>query len=218
MTAADKFHSEKPRDIANEVEAHVAPLPRRMLTHLLALALQKGQGQPAASQPETDDPIQAIDAAETFVKTEFATRFPMAAGDLSPDLEKATSTLQTAIRGVMQQLDLGDGMLNSSALTGLAGRIDESVAPAVADFLRALFDQVVAHEKSTAKRAESVDSQALSQIDAIARQINFIAVNAAVEAARVGAAGKGFAIIAAEIKSLSQQSQKAVERIRSEMG
>lgn len=141
----------------------------------------------------------------------------MSAGAVDDPLEQATATLDAAIETVMAQLSGGSDAADKSHLAALADTVESGVAPAIGGFLGALFDQVVAYEKSTSKRAKEVDGQALSKIDAIARQINFIAVNAAVEAARVGAAGRGFAIIAAEIKSLSEQSQKAVEGIRAEM-
>ena len=94
--------------------------------------------------------------------------------------------------------------------------VSEKLTPAVSGFLGALFDAVVAHEKASAKRMKDVDSSALSQIDELARTINFIAINASVEAARAGDAGKGFAVIATQIRELSQKSKDAVDRIRTE--
>ena len=89
--------------------------------------------------------------------------------------------------------------------------------PAVGTFFGALFDHVVACEKASAKRAQDIDSGALSEIVSILRKMNFIAVNAAVEAARVGDVGRRFAVIAAETKDLSQKLKEAVERMRIEM-
>ena len=51
------------------------------------------------------------------------------------------------------------------------------------------------------------------EIDDVAQQTNILAINASIEAARAGSAGKGFHIIAKEIRSLSQQTQDFATKI-----
>ena len=51
------------------------------------------------------------------------------------------------------------------------------------------------------------------EIDSIARQTNIISLNAAVEAAKSGAAGAGFAVVADEVRSLAAQSRLSSDKI-----
>ena len=73
-------------------------------------------------------------------------------------------------------------------------------------------DQVI----SLAASAQKIGA-VLQLIQEIAEQTNLLALNATIEAARAGEAGKGFAVVASEVKSLANQTAKATEEISAQI-
>lgn len=221
MAMSQPVVSETFRDLAMDTASIVDALTEDALMLLLGLSLSTAGADLTDAQQGKRD---AIKQAQTFLRSDFKSRFRKLVSTLSEDLDQAHKHLLEAIEGLLKDLPAhssdreaveklgGDDRV--TYLTEMAKHTDIALMPAAKTFQDVLWSKVDEAEKAASKESGGIDAQALSQIDAIARQINFIAVNAAVEAARVGSAGKGFAIIAAEIKSLSQESQKAVERIR----
>lgn len=68
-----------------------------------------------------------------------------------------------------------------------------------------------------AEQAQAI-GEIISAVNDIAEQTNLLALNAAIEASRAGEHGRGFSVVAAEVKALADQAKKATGKVREILG
>jgi methyl-accepting chemotaxis protein len=97
------------------------------------------------------------------------------------------------------------------------GRKSTEEAAAGMNRIRQQMEAIAASMMRLSEQSQTI-GQIIATVEDLAAQSNLLSVNAAIEAAKAGEHGKGFGVVAQEVKSLAEQSRQATDQVRTILG
>jgi methyl-accepting chemotaxis protein len=131
-----------------------------------------------------------------------------------------TQQLSTVVAAASEEASANVQSVASATeeMTGSIGEISRQVQESSTIAIRAVGQAKETDQRITElSHAASRIGDVVKLITAVAEQTNLLALNATIEAARAGEAGRGFAVVASEVKALAAQTAKATGEISAQI-
>ncbi len=123
---------------------------------------------------------------------------------------------QTAQLASQKAKSVSDSAQKAAQISQSGRKSTEDVAAGMTR-IRQQMDAIATSMVRLSEQSETI-GEIIATVEDLASQSNLLAVNAAIEATKAGEHGKGFGVVAQEVKSLAEQSRQATKQVRTILG
>ena len=153
--------------------------------------------------------LERLETALEALETDFPARLAKLEEVEPADLKDRRHTAISTLKGFIA---LGEKDASRAAEVALRD-VEPPITTFLADMVAALDARYLAERQDAKEDA----MKAVKAADGVGRTIHMIAINASIEAARAGDSGRGFKVIAEEVKNLAGQTQSLLARVSAAM-
>ncbi len=153
--------------------------------------------------------ISQISASSAQLSTSSA-ETATAVSEISATVEEVKQTTRLS----MDKAKTVAEVANEAAKTSHAGREATQKLNGEMDTIKDKMEYVAEHIVRLSEKSQDI-AHIIAVVNDLADQSNILAVNASIEAAKAGEEGRGFSVVAQEIRSLAEQSKQATDQVRS---
>jgi len=182
---------------------------------ILINSFRKITGKLDRQNREIQEGVNVLSSAVSEIATT-ASQLAVSSAETSSSITETTTTLEELKQTAQMASEKAKEISESSKRTLQVTEDGEKAVEETSLGMSGIQEQMESIADNIIRLSEQSQSIAeiMNLINDLAEQSNLLAVNASIEAAKAGEEGKGFTVVADEVKSLSEQSKQATKQVR----